>query len=118
MRWGEMHWGLDFGAPMYDPIYAVGPGTVVRAGEASGFGLAVYIQHDNGDVTVYGHEEVIKVSTGERVYPGQVIALVGQRGFSTGPHLHFEVTNGLYGSRMDPGPWLADRGVYCDSYCR
>jgi len=111
-RWGSFHYGLDIGAPMYDPIYAAGDGTVVRAGEASGFGLAIYIEHDNGDVTVYGHEEVIKVSEGQRVYAGQVIALVGMRGFSTGPHLHFEVQLGLYGTKIDPVPWLADRGVY------
>ena len=111
-RWGSFHYGIDIAAPMYEPIYAAGPGTVVRAGEASGFGLAIYIEHDNGDVTVYGHEEVIKVSTGQRVYGGQVIALIGTRGFSTGPHLHFEVQRGLYGTKIDPVPWLADRGVY------
>ncbi|MGI8532038.1 MAG: M23 family metallopeptidase, partial [Geodermatophilaceae bacterium] len=98
--------------PMYDPIYAVGDGTVVRAGPASGFGQAIYIQHANGDVTVYGHEEVIKVATGQQVYAGQVIALIGMRGFSTGPHVHFEVQQGLYGTRIDPVPWLAARGVY------
>ena len=110
-RWGSFHYGIDIAAPMYEPIYAVGPGTVVRAGEASGFGLAVYIEHDNGDVTVYGHEEVIQVSTGQRVYAGQVIALIGTRGFSTGPHVHFEVQRGLYGTRVDPAAWLLDRGV-------
>ena len=113
-RWGSFHYGIDIAAPMYDPIYAVGEGTVVRAGYASGFGQAIYIEHDNGDVTVYGHEEVIKVSTGQRVYPGQVIALIGTQGFSTGPHLHFEVQQGLYGTRIDPDPWLEARGVYID----
>ncbi len=113
-RWGSFHYGIDIAAPMYTPIYAVGEGTVVRAGYASGFGQAIYIEHDNGDVTVYGHEEVIKVSTGERVYPGQVIALIGTQGFSTGPHLHFEVQQGLYGPRVDPDDWLEDRGVYID----
>ena len=111
-RWGSFHYGVDIAAPMYDPIYAAGDGTVVRAGAASGFGQAIYIEHANGDVTVYGHEEVIKVSTGQRVYAGQVIALIGTQGFSTGPHLHFEVQQGLYGTKIDPVPWLADRGVY------
>ncbi|MGI8692582.1 MAG: M23 family metallopeptidase [Geodermatophilaceae bacterium] len=110
-RWGSFHYGVDIAAPMYDPIYAVGDGTVVRAGYASGFGQAVYIEHANGDVTVYGHEEVIKVSTGQRVYAGQVIALIGTQGFSTGPHVHFEVQLGLYGTRVDPADWLLDRGV-------
>ncbi len=111
-RWGSFHYGIDIATPMYDPIYAVGDGTVVRAGPASGFGQAIYIQHANGDVTVYGHEEVIKVATGQQVYAGQVIALIGMRGFSTGPHVHFEVQQGLYGTRIDPVPWLAARGVY------
>jgi murein DD-endopeptidase MepM/ murein hydrolase activator NlpD len=112
-RWGSMHWGIDIAAPMYTPMYSAGDGVVVKAGSAAGFGLAVYIRHDNGDVTVYGHMEVIKVVTGQRVTAGQEIALVGSRGFSTGPHLHFEVyIGGLDGVRVDPVRWLASRGIY------
>ncbi|MDQ4039217.1 MAG: M23 family metallopeptidase [Actinomycetota bacterium] len=112
-RWGTMHWGIDIAAPMYTPMYSAGDGVVVDAGPATGFGQAVYIQHDNGDVTVYGHMEVIEVVTGQRVAAGQEIALVGSQGFSTGPHLHFEVyVGGLDGFRVDPVGWLADRGIY------
>jgi len=108
-----MHWGIDIAAPMYTPMYSAGNGVVVKAGSEAGFGLAVYIRHDNGDVTVYGHMEVIKVVTGQRVTAGQEIALVGSRGFSTGPHLHFEVyIGGLDGVRVDPVRWLASRGIY------
>lgn len=111
-RWGTMHWGIDIAAPMYTPIYAAGDGVVIRAGEASGFGLAVYIEHANGDVTVYGHMEVITAEAGQSVAGGELIAKVGSRGFSTGPHLHFEVhSGGLYADRVDPVAWLADRGV-------
>lgn len=110
-RWGTMHTGLDIAAPMQTPIYAPEAGTVMRAGEAQGFGLAVYIQHDSGDVTVYGHIDKYLVVAGQRVSVGQQIAAVGNRGFSTGPHLHFEVQKGMYGTRISPRPWLGSRGL-------
>ena len=112
MRWGTMHWGIDLAAPMLTPEYAAMDGVVLKAGAASGFGLAVYILHENGDVTVYGHMEKILVDVGEYVEAGQEIALLGQRGQSTGPHLHFEVhRGGINGKRIDPVPWLRERGV-------
>jgi murein DD-endopeptidase MepM/ murein hydrolase activator NlpD len=87
-------------------------GVVVRAGAASGFGLAVHIQHANGDVTVYGHMERILVEAGQAVRAGDTIALLGNLGQSTGPHLHFEVhLGGVEGQRVDPLPWLRERGV-------
>ena len=111
-RWGTTHYGLDIAAPMLTPEYAAADGVVIRAGSASGFGLAVYILHDNGDVTVYGHMEKILVEDGELVTAGDTIALLGNRGQSTGPHLHFEVyEGGLDGRRVDPTGWLAERGV-------
>ncbi|CCH87372.1 Peptidase M23 [Modestobacter italicus] len=111
-RWGTTHYGLDIAAPMLTPEYAAADGVVLRAGSASGFGLAVYILHDNGDVTVYGHMEKILVEEGDYVAAGDTIALVGSRGQSTGPHLHFEVfEGGLDGRRVDPRNWLAERGV-------
>ena len=111
-RWGGMHYGLDIAAPMLTPEYAAADGVVLRAGSASGFGLAVYILHDNGDVTVYGHMERILVDAGATVQAGDTIALLGNRGQSTGPHLHFEVfEGGLAGRRADPAVWLRERGV-------
>ena len=91
VRWGVMHWGIDLAAPMRTPEYAARDGVVLRAGAASGFGLAVYVLHDDGDVTVYGHMDSILVDVGKYVQAGEEIALLGQRGQSTGPHLHFEV---------------------------
>ena len=111
-RWGVFHYGIDIAAPMMTPIYAAGNGTVMRAGSANGFGQAVYIQHADGWVTVYGHMKAIYVSTGQRVSAGQQIAGVGMEGQSTGPHLHLEVTKGMYGARINPIPWLAARGIY------
>jgi len=111
-RWGTQHAGIDLAAPIGTPEYAAMDGVVLEAGPASGFGLAVYIQHENGDVTVYGHMEEILVTAGQVVQAGDTIALLGNRGQSTGPHLHFEVhEGGIDGTKVDPVPWLADRGV-------
>ena len=111
-RWGTFHYGIDLAAPMRTPEYAAGDGVVLRAGAASGFGLAVYILHENGDVTVYGHMDEILVEPGQYVDAGETIALLGNRGQSTGPHLHFEVhRGGEDGERIDPVTWLSDRGV-------
>jgi murein DD-endopeptidase MepM/ murein hydrolase activator NlpD len=111
-RWGTFHQGIDLAAPMRTPEYAAGDGVVLRAGAASGFGLAVYILHENGDVTVYGHMDEILVEPGQYVEAGDTIALLGNRGQSTGPHLHFEVhQGGEDGERIDPVAWLNERGV-------
>jgi murein DD-endopeptidase MepM/ murein hydrolase activator NlpD len=111
-RWGTFHYGIDLAAPMHTPEYAAVDGVVLRAGSASGFGLAVYILHDNGDVTVYGHMDKILVKPGQYVEAGETIALLGNRGQSTGPHLHFEVhQGGEDGERINPVKWLNARGV-------
>ena len=111
-RWGTFHYGIDLAAPMHTPEYAAVDGVVLRAGSASGFGLAVYILHDNGDVTVYGHMDKILVKPGQYVDAGETIALLGNRGQSTGPHLHFEVhEGGEDGERINPITWLNARGV-------
>ncbi|TYP87878.1 peptidoglycan DD-metalloendopeptidase family protein [Blastococcus xanthinilyticus] len=113
MRWGALHGGVDIAAPIGTPVYAATSGVVRRAGTATGFGYAVYIEGDDGAVTVYGHVHRYFVSAGERVSAGEQIAEVGNRGQSTGPHLHFEVhPNGrMYGGQVDPVPWLNARGV-------
>ena len=83
-----------------------------QAGPASGFGLAVAVQHGDGTITLYGHVNQFFVSAGQAVTAGQQIAEVGNRGQSTGPHLHFEVhTGGLYANRVNPAPWLTARGI-------
>jgi len=111
-RWGTLHAGIDLAAPIGTPEYAAMDGVVLEAGPASGYGNAVYIQHENGDVTVYGHMEKILVTAGQVVKAGDTIALLGNRGQSTGPHLHFEVhVGGMDGQKVDPLPWLRERGV-------
>jgi murein DD-endopeptidase MepM/ murein hydrolase activator NlpD len=112
-RWGVTHYGVDIAAPIGTPVYAATDGVVQRAGTATGFGYAVYIRGDDGAVTVYGHVNEYYVSAGERVAAGERIAEVGNRGQSTGPHLHFEVHPGgaMYGGQIDPVPWLRSRGI-------
>jgi murein DD-endopeptidase MepM/ murein hydrolase activator NlpD len=113
-RWGVTHYGVDIAASIGTPVYAAASGVVRRAGPATGFGQAVYIEGNDGYVTVYGHVNRYFVSIGERVSAGEKIAEVGNRGQSTGPHLHFEVhRNGaLYSDQINPVPWLNARGVY------
>ncbi|GAA1596789.1 M23 family metallopeptidase [Nocardia ninae] len=108
-RWGTFHNGIDIAGPIGTPIYAVANGTVIDAGPAEGFGLWVRIRHDDGSITVYGHMYDFFVSRGERVPAGMQIARMGNRGDSTGPHLHFEVIVG--GQHVDPRQWLALHGL-------
>lgn len=109
-RWGTLHAGIDIAAPVGTPILAVMDGTVVDSGPASGYGQWIRIQHDDGSISVYGHMETLHVGVGESVHAGQNIAGMGNRGFSTGSHLHFEIHPSGNGA-VDPVPWFAERGV-------
>ena len=112
MRWNQMHWGLDLAAPLGTPIVAAADGVVLRAGPATGYGNAIYIQDSDGDVEIYGHMRYLYVSAGDVVSAGDLIAKVGSEGQSTGPHLHFEIHVGsMSGTPTDPREWLADRGI-------
>jgi len=113
-RWGVIHYGVDIANAIGTPIYAATSGVVKRAGPATGFGLAVYILGDDGNVTVYGHVNQYFVNAGDRVRVGEQIAEVGNRGQSTGPHLHFEVHTGgqLYSNQINPVPFLNARGIF------
>ena len=102
------HPGIDIGAPLNSPIYAAAAGYVLYAGPASGFGNEIILQHAGGVQTVYGHMRYLYVRSGP-VQAGQVIALVGSEGNSTGPHLHFEVH--VHNVLTDPLKWLIDHGV-------
>jgi murein DD-endopeptidase MepM/ murein hydrolase activator NlpD len=107
-RWGTVHQGLDIAAPIGTPIHVPMAGVVISSGPASGFGMWVRVQHGDGTITVYGHINRSFVQVGQRVATGQVIAETGNRGQSTGPHLHIGVMqNGVY---VNPKPWLDARG--------
>nr|WP_218888209.1 M23 family metallopeptidase [Saccharopolyspora hordei] len=109
-RWGTTHYGIDIANSKGTPIYSVADGVVIDAGPASGFGLWVRVQHEDGTITVYGHVNTITVDEGEKVKAGEQIATMGNRGFSTGPHLHFEVWNSS-GKKINPLPWMRSRGI-------
>ena len=113
MRWGQMHYGVDMAAPLGTPIYSAVDGVVIRAGSASGFGNAVYIQDADGNVHIYGHMRYYDVEAGDIVHAGDEIAQVGNEGYSTGPHLHYEIHRGGENGRpIDPQEYLAERGVH------
>ncbi|MEG0377507.1 MAG: peptidoglycan DD-metalloendopeptidase family protein, partial [Eubacterium sp.] len=82
---------MDIANPTGTPIYAPQSGTVTMASEFGGYGLCVQIQMDNGVVFLLGHNSEFKVNVGDRVEKGQVVALMGNTGNSTGPHCHFEI---------------------------
>ena len=109
-RWGTTHYGIDIANAMGTPIVAAADGVVIEAGPASGFGLWVRIQHADGTITVYGHMDSFSVVEGEQVKAGEQIARMGNRGESTGTHLHFEVWQSD-GMKVDPLPWLAEHGI-------
>lgn len=109
-RWDAQHKGLDIAAPIGTPIRVPLDGTVISSGPASGFGLWVRVRHTDGTVTLYGHIDRTLVEVGQPVSAGEVIAEVGNRGQSTGPHLHFEVIE-PGGDNINPTPWLAGQGI-------
>ncbi|MEI2577326.1 M23 family metallopeptidase [Scytonema sp. PRP1] len=101
----KFHNGIDFGASKGTAIYAADSGQVVSAGDkGDGYGNAIIIQHQGNISTLYGHANELYVQEGQQVVRGQMIATVGSTGFSTGPHLHFEVRS--YGVAQNPRPYL------------
>ncbi|MEH2199612.1 murein hydrolase activator EnvC family protein [Nostoc sp.] len=100
----RFHAGLDFAASYGSKIRAADSGRVIFAGWYGGYGRAVIIDHGNGMTTLYGHTSELYVSEGQVVERGQAIAAVGSTGFSTGPHLHFEVRRN--GTPVDPANYL------------
>ncbi|GAB4301054.1 MAG: hypothetical protein Fur0025_41070 [Oscillatoriaceae cyanobacterium] len=91
-RWGRMHKGIDIAAPIGTPIYAAAPGKVTFAGwNEGGYGNLVEIEHPDGSLTIYAHNNRIVVQEGQEVDQGDQVAEMGSTGFSTGPHLHFEI---------------------------
>ena len=98
------HSGLDIGADYGDPIVAADGGTVIYADWMGGYGNAVIIDHGGGITTLYGHNDSLVVGVGQQVSQGQLIAICGSTGYSTGPHCHFEVR--VNGEPVDPYGYL------------
>ncbi|MDO5032685.1 M23 family metallopeptidase [Corynebacterium sp.] len=111
-RWGSFHNGIDVANPIGTPIYSVMDGEVIEAGPAQGFGHWIRVQHVDGSVAVYGHMpgDQLMVNVGDKVRAGEQISVIGNEGYSTGPHLHFEIHPGG-GNAVDPVQWFAERGI-------
>jgi murein DD-endopeptidase MepM/ murein hydrolase activator NlpD len=108
--YGTMHYGIEISGNKDAPILAAANGTIIAAGPTSGFGMWVKEQLSDGTVLVYARMDDFSVSVGQQVTAGQQIARMGDRGFSTGYTLHFEVWN-TAGKKIDPEQWLNERGV-------
>jgi murein DD-endopeptidase MepM/ murein hydrolase activator NlpD len=116
-RWASTHSGQDFAVPSGTTVRAVHGGTVVKAGgwgagDGPAYGNAIVIRHDSGTYSQYAHLSRIEVSVGEKVTTGERIALSGNTGNSTGPHLHFEIrTAPDYGYAVDPVQFMHSEHV-------
>ncbi|WP_149548648.1 M23 family metallopeptidase [Streptomyces marokkonensis] len=115
--WASKHSGQDYAVPTGTPVLATHGGTVVKAGgngagDGPAYGNAVVIKHGNKTYSQYAHLSSVNVKVGQIVKTGQKIALSGNTGNSSGPHLHFEIrTTPNYGSAVDPAKFLRTNGV-------
>ncbi|WP_194021787.1 peptidoglycan DD-metalloendopeptidase family protein [Nodosilinea sp. LEGE 07298] len=108
-RWGRMHRGIDIAGPVGTPIVAAATGVVVRSGwNSGGYGNLVDIRHADGSMTRYAHNSRLLVREGQQVRQGQQISEMGSTGYSTGPHLHFEIHPPNSGA-VNPMAYLPDR---------
>lgn len=100
----DFHHGIDIAVPTGTTVNAARQGQVVKAGWLGVYGLAVLIDHGNGIQTLYGHNKRLLVKVGEQVESGERIAISGNTGNTTGPHLHFEIRQN--GKTVDPSNFL------------
>ena len=91
-RWGRLHKGIDIAAPIGTPIFAAASGEVISSGwHSGGYGNLIKMKHPDGSITLYAHNHRNLVRKGQKIRQGEQIAEMGNSGFSTGPHLHFEI---------------------------
>ncbi|MEN8654990.1 M23 family metallopeptidase [Streptomyces sp. 21So2-11] len=115
--WASKHSGQDFAVKVGTPVEAVHGGTVVKsgpngAGDGPAYGNAIVIKHDNNTYSQYAHLSKVNAHPGQKVKTGQRIALSGNTGNSSGPHLHFEIrTTPNYGTAINPVTYLRSEGV-------
>ncbi len=99
-RWGSTHHGVDLAVSMGTPVVAARDGVVIQTGWNGDLGISVYVEHEDGVVTRYAHLSESSVQLGQEVSQGEVIAYSGNTGYSTGPHLHFEIR--INGEAVNP----------------
>lgn len=104
LRWGRMHNGIDLAVPIGTPVKAAADGCVIFAASMSGYGRLVILDHGAGVHSYYGHNSSFAVKVGDTVAAGDRIALSGNSGVSTGPHLHFEIR--VNGRAVNPLDYL------------
>lgn len=109
-RWGRMHQGDDYAAPIGTRLSAMSRGIVISAGPAGAYGNKVQIRYGDGTVSVYAHMDSIAVGVGDHVSAGQFVGRTGNSGRSTGPHLHLEI-HPSGGAAVDPSAWLSAKGI-------
>ena len=109
-RWGRLHAGLDFGAPVGTSLFAMSSGVVTKAGNGGGYGNKIEITYWDGTVSYFAHMSEIDVKVGQQVRPGTYVGKSGNTGQSTGPHLHLEM-HPKGGDPVDPMAWLQKHGV-------
>ena len=101
---GDWHPGIDIAGDTGTPIYATADGTVASSSWYGGYGNMVEINHGNGIVSIYGHNSQNLVSAGQTIKKGQLIAYMGSTGYSTGPHVHYEIR--VNGTAVNPASFL------------
>lgn len=123
-RWGSTHYGTDMAAPVGTPMYAIADGEVVHVGDGiEGRSGTLVIIHSvvNGVDTWfwYGHmyEDQVYVTQGQQIRAGELVGGVGNRGYSTGPHLHLEIHTGAWDNAVDPLVWLDEQGAPFPGQC-
>jgi murein DD-endopeptidase MepM/ murein hydrolase activator NlpD len=100
----EFHSGIDIGAPVGTPVRAPAPGTVIFAGHNAEYGLTLILDHGNETKSLYGHLSKLQVGVSQHVQRGEVIALSGNTGRSSGPHLHYEIQ--VRGQAVNPNAYI------------
>lgn len=103
-RWGTIHHGIDFGVPQGTDVMAARDGVIIQTGWNGDLGISIYVEHSDGVITRYAHLSESLVELGQSVSQGEVIGHSGNTGYSTGPHLHFEVR--INGEAVEPRDYI------------